>query len=114
MWRLRLKQHMKHVGVTQEKVAEAMGVTQGAVAHWLKGRREINLTEFFDLCEHAVADPEEMLFGTRSGEALVGELRELLETQPIGALRRRQFERSLPKPPRGVTERRRAGKARTK
>lgn len=31
---------MKELGITQERLAERLGVTQGAVAHWLSGRRE--------------------------------------------------------------------------
>lgn len=34
---------MKELGVTQERLAEQLGVTQGAVAHWLGGRREPDL-----------------------------------------------------------------------
>lgn len=57
---------MKTAGVTQEALAEKMGVTQGAIAHWLKGRREINLTVFFELCQKAGADPQRILFAQPS------------------------------------------------
>lgn len=33
------KQRMKAIGMTQAELAERLGVTQGAVAHWLSGRR---------------------------------------------------------------------------
>ena len=34
---------MKETGITQEKLAEHIGVSQGGVAHWLNGRREPSL-----------------------------------------------------------------------
>ncbi|TQL04918.1 peptidase S24-like protein [Pseudomonas sp. SLBN-26] len=43
-WNLLAKARMKELGVTQEQLAERIGVTQGAVAHWLNGRREPGLT----------------------------------------------------------------------
>lgn len=36
---------MKTVGVTQERLAEQLGKTQGAIGHWLNGRREPSLAE---------------------------------------------------------------------
>lgn len=34
---------MKEVGMTQEQLAEALGITQGGLGHWLNARREPNL-----------------------------------------------------------------------
>lgn len=42
-WNELAKARMKELGVTQERLAERLGVTQGAVAHWLSGRREPDL-----------------------------------------------------------------------
>lgn len=42
-WNLVAKARMKELKVTQESLAEKLGVTQGAVAHWLSGRREPDL-----------------------------------------------------------------------
>lgn len=42
-WYELAKARMKETGVTQEKLAEHLGVTQGAVAHWVSGRREPSL-----------------------------------------------------------------------
>lgn len=42
-WNELAKTKMKEVGVTQEQLAERLGVTQGAVAHWVSGRREPDL-----------------------------------------------------------------------
>jgi SOS-response transcriptional repressor LexA len=42
-WYELAKARMKTTGITQEKLAEHLGVTQGAVAHWMSGRREPSL-----------------------------------------------------------------------
>lgn len=43
---------MKELDITQDQVAEQMGVTQGAVAHWLGGRREPSLEKISALLEY--------------------------------------------------------------
>lgn len=43
---------MKELDITQDQVAEQMGVTQGAVAHWLSGRREPSLEKIGVLLEY--------------------------------------------------------------
>lgn len=63
-WGKRLRAHMKTTKVTQDDVAEDMGVSQGTIAHWLNGRREVNLADFFRMCESARADPRFVLFET--------------------------------------------------
>lgn len=47
-WYELAKARMKERKITQDDVADEMGVTQGAVAHWLGGRREPSL----DVIEH--------------------------------------------------------------
>lgn len=42
-WNELAKARMKDQRLTQEKLAETLGVTQGAIAHWLSGRREPDL-----------------------------------------------------------------------
>ncbi|WP_312380513.1 LexA family transcriptional regulator [Pseudomonas oryzihabitans] len=42
-WNELAKARMKEQKLTQEKLAETLGVTQGAIAHWLSGRREPDL-----------------------------------------------------------------------
>ena len=42
-WNALAKAKMKELKITQEGLAERLGVTQGAVAHWLGGRREPDL-----------------------------------------------------------------------
>lgn len=39
-WQELVKSRMKEMSVTQEKLAEHLGKTQGAIGHWLNGRRE--------------------------------------------------------------------------
>lgn len=39
-WQELVKSRMKEMGVTQERLAEQLGKTQGAIGHWLNGRRE--------------------------------------------------------------------------
>lgn len=42
-WQELAKARMKEVGMTQERLAELLGVTQGGLGHWLNGRREANI-----------------------------------------------------------------------
>ena len=42
-WNELAKARMKELKITQETLAEKVGVTQGAVAHWVSGRREPDL-----------------------------------------------------------------------
>lgn len=39
-WHSLAKRRMKKLGITQEQLAEKLGVTQGAIGHWLNKRRE--------------------------------------------------------------------------
>lgn len=48
---------MKELDITQDQVAEQMGVTQGAVAHWLGGRREPSLEKVSSLLDYLGLPP---------------------------------------------------------
>lgn len=48
---------MKELDITQDQVAEQMGVTQGAVAHWLGGRREPALEKISALLDYLGLPP---------------------------------------------------------
>lgn len=48
---------MKELDITQDQVAEQMGVTQGAVAHWLGGRREPSLEKIGALLDYLGLPP---------------------------------------------------------
>ncbi|MBD2804094.1 helix-turn-helix domain-containing protein [Xenorhabdus szentirmaii] len=45
------KSQMKVVGITYDKLAEHLGVTRGAVGHWLNGRREPALNEIAEILD---------------------------------------------------------------
>lgn len=81
-WGKRLKQHMKDVELTQDAVAERLEVTQGSIAHWVNGRREINLADFFRLCEAAKADPQRVLFGDTETYTVLADLQRFLGASP--------------------------------
>lgn len=55
--------------------AQKMELTEGALRHWENGNRNINLEDFFKLCEIAEVDPCQILFGA---PMLSPELRESL------------------------------------
>lgn len=68
-WGERFRDHCRLKGVSMPKLAERVvmsedkvGVTEGALRHWLNGQREINLSLFFQLCGLAKADPQMILF----------------------------------------------------
>ncbi|MGL9736392.1 MAG: helix-turn-helix domain-containing protein [Symbiopectobacterium sp.] len=39
------KAKMKEKGLSQERLWEMLGKTQGAIAHWLNGRRELSIED---------------------------------------------------------------------
>jgi SOS-response transcriptional repressor LexA len=44
-WNELAKSKMKEAGITQDRLAEAIGKTQGAIGHWLNGRRQPSVEE---------------------------------------------------------------------
>lgn len=80
-WGARMKKHMREAQITQDTVAERMAVTQGTIAHWIKGRREINLKDFFTFCEKAGAEPSRILFGDEPA-SLMADLNRFLAEHP--------------------------------
>lgn len=44
-WNELAKARMKALGVTQDKLGEALGITQGGMGHWLRGTRKPSLDE---------------------------------------------------------------------
>lgn len=65
-WAIRAKAAMKEKGITQAKLAEKFGNTQGAIAHWLKGKREISLADFIKLAKYIGEQPEYLLNGAKT------------------------------------------------
>ena len=48
-WHSLAKSRMKKLGITQEQLAEKLGVTQGAIGHWLNKRREPAMDVILDI-----------------------------------------------------------------
>ncbi len=44
-WYELARSRMKELGITQEKLAEELGMTQGGIGHWLRGSRHPSLDE---------------------------------------------------------------------
>ncbi|SDS02578.1 Peptidase S24-like [Halopseudomonas litoralis] len=66
-WYEAAQARMKQEKISQEKLAEQLGVTQGAIAHWLKGRREPKLEVINQLLAYLGLPPLEY----QAGDALV-------------------------------------------
>jgi len=62
-WTDRIKAQMKETGLTQEEVAEKMGITRGAITHYLAGRRIPPLKQFQKLASVLKVDPAWLQFG---------------------------------------------------
>ncbi len=77
-WQKRFKAYLVDKGLSKTEVAARMGVTGGALGHWLSGIREINLNDFMRLCKVSEADPKHILFGETS---LITEIRELVRQE---------------------------------
>jgi len=80
-WGKRFRAHMQLHRLSQESLAESLGRTQGAIGHWIRGERQINLSEFWKLCEAAGADPKLILFG-QDETGLVSGIRQVLTAHP--------------------------------
>ena len=63
-WATRLKSRMKELKITQAILAEKMGVTRGAVTHYLSGRRVPPLSQFQKLAAILKIDPAWLQYGT--------------------------------------------------
>lgn len=68
-WVTRIKSCMKELGMTQEELANKMGITRGAVTHYLAGRRVPPLKQFQKLASILKADPAWLQFGTANERA---------------------------------------------
>src|SRR5436190_2234736 len=65
-WKTRIKSRMKELGLTQEELANKMGLTRGAVTHYLAGRRVPPLKQFQKLASILKTDPAWLQFGTNA------------------------------------------------
>lgn len=68
-WATRIKARMKELEITQEQLANKLGITRGAVTHYLAGRRAPPLRQFQKLAAVLKADPAWLQFGTTVGSA---------------------------------------------
>jgi len=62
-WTERIKLKMKELGLTQEELAHQLGITRGAITHYLSGRRVPPLKQFHKLATVFKADPAWLQFG---------------------------------------------------
>ena len=74
---------MKKAGITQEKLAEELQMTQGGVQHWLAGTRQPSLEDINRIAAVINATPAWLTHGLKEDEILDG-----LDEAPRAALRR--------------------------
>lgn len=63
-WSNRIKERMKVLGLTQEELAKRMGITRGAIAHYLAERRIPPLSQFKKLAAILKTDPAWLHYGS--------------------------------------------------
>jgi len=69
-WAIRIKSRMKELDMTQEMLANKVGVTRGAITHYLSGRRVPPLKQFQKLAMVLKADPAWLQYGTADNKVL--------------------------------------------
>ncbi|MFK0087953.1 LexA family protein [Pseudomonas sp. NPDC090755] len=67
-WTDLVKARMRELKVTQENLAERIGVTQGAVGHWLREEREPKLRVLNQILVEVGLPPLQMVFPLRTAE----------------------------------------------
>jgi SOS-response transcriptional repressor LexA len=63
-WTDRVRSRMKELNLTQEELAAKLGITRGAVTHYLAGRRVPPLKKFNELARMLKVDAAWLQFGT--------------------------------------------------
>jgi transcriptional regulator with XRE-family HTH domain len=66
-WGPRFRYALKAKGLTVADVAEKIGRAESSVRSWLNGNREINLSEFVELCASARLEPAAVLSDDQEG-----------------------------------------------
>lgn len=66
-WGPRFRYAIKSRGLTVADVAEKIGRAESSVRSWLNGNREINLSEFVELCASARLEPAAVLTDENEG-----------------------------------------------
>lgn len=62
-WSLTVRALMRQRGITQQELADRLGVTQGAVAHWLNGRRRPTLEVLKEIAQALGVTPASLMNG---------------------------------------------------
>lgn len=70
-WGVRFRQAIRLKGLNLATVAERMDVHESSVRSWTNGHRDINLKDFFRLCDVAGIDPMPILFLQAQDEKLL-------------------------------------------
>lgn len=65
-WTARIKSRMQELHMTQESLANKMGITRGAITHYLAGRRVPPLKQFKKIALILKCDPAWLQFGSTS------------------------------------------------
>ena len=104
LWGPRFRAHMRENRLSTRVLAERLRMSESALRSWLNGNREINVTDFFRLCDLARADPRRILFGqlgltTAQRKALGQRVVEILEADTALLPRSRQLAQSPPRVP---------------
>jgi transcriptional regulator with XRE-family HTH domain len=69
-WGTRFRNCAREKGMSTRSLAEKIGLAESSVRSWINGTREINLTDFFQMCEVAGIDPATVLFAERNDPRL--------------------------------------------
>lgn len=62
-WNTRLQERMKELHITQEELADQLGITRGAITHYLADRRQPSMKQMKRLAVALKCDPAWLQFG---------------------------------------------------
>lgn len=85
-WLKRIKSQMKNLGMTQEMLAKKMGITRGAITHYLAGRRVPPLKQFQKLADILNTDAAWLQFGSAHETRPIKEEALIIKHSPIPLL----------------------------
>jgi len=109
LWGPRFRVHMRENRLSTRVLAERLSMSESALRSWLNGNREVNVTDFFRLCDVAKTDPKRILFGqvglsAAQKRALGQRVVEILEADTAAVPSSRQL---VQPPQRGLSRKRR-------
>lgn len=85
-WSSRIKSKMKELDMTQEELARKLGITRGAITHYLAERRVPPLQQFQKIAAVLKVDPAWLQYGTRSENKIVTPVKSKTSYFPIPIL----------------------------